>query len=189
MAEKTHFIRQVIDYLYPAQNRVIAAVAFVRTFKQTFTGAFTVGGAGLITVSASDVATITWDVVLYTAAALLLSALLSGGVAFDDVSRNGLNSKYMDAANPAKPAVVVEAAAVGNIVKGLSESRPFWMVPAGTVASPEAAPVAATEPEKVEATKPKTTGRRAAKKVADEVNLEKSPTYKVDQAPAVEEPA
>lgn len=184
MAEKTHFVKQVIEYLYPAQNRVIAAVAFVRTFKQTLTGAGVVGGGGLITVTATDLATITWDTVLFTVIALVLTALIAAGAAFDDVSRNGLNSKYLDAANPPAPPVVIDAGAVGAAVKGLSESRPFWMVPAGNVA----APVVAAAPAETKATaKPKTTRRAAAKKVADEVNIEKSPTYKVDQAPAVEE--
>lgn len=180
MAEKTHFVRQVVEYLYPAQNRVIAAVAFVRTFKQTLTGAGVVGGGGLITITATDLAAITWDTVLYTAIALVLTALIAAGAAFDDVSRNGLNSKYLDAATAPAPPVVIDAGAVGAAVKGLQTSRPFWMVPAGTVPAPEAKPVAAAPAPKA------TTRKSAAKKVADKVNLEKSPTYKVNQAPAVE---
>lgn len=146
---KTHFVKQVFDYLYPAKNRVIAAVAFVRTFKQTFVGAFTVGGAGLITVSATDIAQLNWDIVIAAAIALFLSAVLSAAVAFDDVSRNGLNSKYMDAANPAAPAVSVDPVAVAGVIKQL---RPANFVPApeetvvAKVGPLTAAPVVETEP-------------------------------------------
>lgn len=170
--EKTHFIKQVIDYMYPAKNRVIAAVAFVRTFKQTFTGAFTVGGAGLITISATDIAQLNWDIVLATAIALLLSAVLSAAVAFDDVSRNGLNSKYMDAANPPAPAVTVDPVALNGVIKQL---RPSFFVPAPV----EAPKVEAKKTARKTAAKPKATA--AANKVVEN-------TMKANQAPAVEEP-
>ena len=167
--EKTHFIKQVFDYMYPAKNRVIAAVAFVRTFKQTFTGAFTVGGAGLITVSATDIAQLNWDIVLATAIALFLSAILSAAVAFDDVSRNGLNSKYMDAANPPAPAVVVDPVAVKGIIEKLG--------PADFVPAPELPKAAAKKPVR------KTASKKAADKVEEVVDFR---TMKVEQAPAVE---
>jgi hypothetical protein len=170
--EKTHFIRQVFDYMYPAKNRVIAAVAFVRTFKQTFTGAFTVGGAGLITISATDIAQLNWDIVLATAIALFLSAILSAAVAFDDVSRNGLNSKYMDAANPPAPAVTVDPVALNGVIKQL---RPSFFVPAPA----EAPKVEAKKTARKTAAKPKATA--AANKVVEN-------TMKANQAPAVEEP-
>ena len=125
--EKTHFIRQVFDYLYPSKNRVVAAVAFVRTFKQTLTGAFTVGGTGLIAINASDISNLDWNVVGWTVVAVLLSAFLSAGVAFDDVSRNGLNSKYMDAVT--KPAVILEPAEVAKVGNQLLK-RPASFVPA-----------------------------------------------------------
>lgn len=174
MATKTHFIKQVFDYLYPAKNRVIAAVAFVRTFKQTIVGAFTVGGAGLITVSATDIAQLNWDIVLATAIALFLSAVLSAGVAFDDVSRNGLNSKYMDAANPPAPAVTVDPVALNGVIQKL---RPAFFVPAPVEApKAEAAPVAAAK-------KPAARKSAAKTKVADKV-VEN--TMKANQAPAVE---
>ena len=127
--EKTHFIAQVYDYLYPSKNRVVAAVAFVRTFKQTLTGAFTVGGTGLIAINAQDIANLDWTVVGWTVLAVILSAFLSAGVAFDDVSRNGLNSKYMDAANPVAPAVVLDPAQVAKVGNQLLK-RPNNFVPA-----------------------------------------------------------
>lgn len=173
MAEKTHFIKQVFDYMYPAKNRVIAAVAFVRTFKQTFTGAFTVGGAGLITVSATDIAVLNWDIVIATAVALFLSAVLSAAVAFDDVSRNGLNSKYMDAANPPAPAVTVDPVALNGVIQKL---RPAFFVPAPA----EAPKAVATAAKKAPAKKPtRAKATAAANKVVEN-------TMKADQAPAVE---
>lgn len=172
--EKTHFIKQVFDYMYPAKNRVIAAVAFVRTFKQTFTGAFTVGGAGLITISATDIAVLNWDIVLATAIALFLSAVLSAAVAFDDVSRNGLNSKYMDAANPPAPAVTVDPVALNGVIQKL---RPAFFVPA-----PAEAPKAVT-PATAPAAAKKAPARKKATAAANKV-VEN--TMKADQAPAVE---
>ena len=165
--EKTHFVKQVFDYLYPAKNRVIAAVAFVRTFKQTITGALAVGGTGLIAVNANDIANLTWEVVGYTAIALVLTALIAGATAFDDVSRNGLNSKYMDAATTPAPEVVVTA----DIVKQM-------IGPASFIPAPTEAPK--TAPKK---TVRKTASKKAVAKV-DEVVENK--TMKVEQAPAVE---
>ena len=176
MAEKTHFIKQVFDYMYPAKNRVIAAVAFVRTFKQTFTGAFTVGGAGLITVSATDIAVLNWDIVLATAVALFLSAVLSAAVAFDDVSRNGLNSKYMDAANPPAPAVTVDPVALNGVIQKL---RPASFIPA---------PAADKDAEEkvVTAKKPATRKTTAKAKAEAAANKVVENTMKANQAPAVE---
>lgn len=176
--EKTHFVSQVVEYLYPAKNRVIAAVAFVRTFKQTLTGAGVVGGGGLITVTANDVAAISWDIVIYTAIALVLTAFIAAAAAFDDVSRNGLNSKYMDAAAVIAPPVVIDAGAVGSTVKGLQESRPFWMVPA-----PAKAPVVPAAPATAAKPARKTSAKAKATAVANKV-VEN--TMKADQAPAVE---
>ena len=168
--EKTHFVKQVFDYLYPKKNRIIAAVAFVRTFKQTFTGAFTVGGAGLITISATDIAQLNWDIVIAAAVALFLSAVLSAMVAFDDVSRNGLNSKYMDAANPPAPAVTVDPVAVAGVIKQL---RPASFMPAPATAE---APADTAKP----ATTKKVVAKKAASKKADEQVMA------AEQAPAVE---
>lgn len=169
--EKTHFIRQVIDYMYPAKNRVIAAVAFVRTFKQTLTGALAVGGTGLITVNATDIATLTWDIVGYTVIALVLTALIAGGTAFDDVSRNGLNSKYMDAATTPPPEIVVTAEQVKQLIP-----RPASFVPAPAEA-----------PKLAAAKKPATRKKTAAKTAVANKVVEN--TLKANQAPAVEEPA
>lgn len=174
---KTQFIRQVIDYMYPAKNRVIASVAFVRTFKQTFTGTFTVGGTGLVAITANDISTVDWTMVGWTAVALLLSSILSGAVAFDDVSRNGLNSKYMDAANAPAPAVQIDPAALATVAKQLTK-------PAGMIPAPAVAPVTTTEaPKNVAAAKP-ARKRAAVKKV-------ETPELKggiAQMAPAVELP-
>jgi hypothetical protein len=105
-----NFIKQVIEYLYPVQNRVIAAVAFVRTFGQTLAGVFTVGASGLVIISVDNLQAIDWSTVGWTAAALFLSALLSGLKAFGDVSKNGLNSKYLESVvDPAELQAAVAA--------------------------------------------------------------------------------
>lgn len=165
---KTHFIKQVFDYLYPKKNRVIAAVAFVRTFKQALTGTTVVGGGGLIAINATDIANLNWDVVLYTAIAVILTATIAGASAFDDVSRNGLNSKYMDAATTPEPSIIVTP----EIVKQLA--RPAFFTPAPAEA-------------------PKTVAKSAARKKATPkatavANKVVENTMKVEQAPAVEEP-
>jgi hypothetical protein len=167
---KTKFIRQVVDYMYPAKNRVIAAVAFVRTFKQTLTGALAVGGTGLITVNATDIANLTWEIVGYTVIALVLTALIAAGTAFDDVSRNGLNSKYLDAATIPAPEVIVTT----DVVKQML--RPAMFVPAPTVAPKTTA-------------KPATRKKAASVKLTEVANKVVENTMKADQAPAVEEAA
>lgn len=166
--EKTHFIKQVFDYLYPAKNRVIAAVAFVRTFKQALTGTTVVGGGGLIAVNATDLANLNWEVVLYTAIAVILTATIAGASAFDDVSRNGLNSKYMDAMTTPEPTIIVDPKVVQQLVR-----------PASFVPAPAVAPKTAAKP----------TRKKSAPKATAVANKVVENTLKADQAPAVEEPA
>ncbi len=166
--EKTHFIRQVFDYMYPAKNRVIAAVAFVRTFKQAITGTTVVGGSGLIAINATDIASLNWEVVMYTAIAVVLTALIAGASAFDDVSRNGLNSKYMDAMTTPEPSVVIDPKAVQQLLR-----------PASFVPAPAVAPKTAAKPA---------TRKKAATKATAVANKVVENTLKANQAPAVEEP-
>ena len=170
---KTHFIKQVFDYLYPKKNRVIAAVAFVRTFKQALTGTTVVGGSGLIAVNATDIANLNWEVVMYTAIAVILTATIAGASAFDDVSRNGLNSKYMDAATTPEPSVIVTPEVVKQLV------RPAFFTPAPAEAPPALKTAAKPATRKKAAPKAKATA--VANKVTEN-------TMKVEQAPAVEEP-
>lgn len=165
--EKTHFIKQVFDYLYPKKNRVIAAVAFVRTFKQALTGTTVVGGTGLIAVNAQDLANLNWEIVMYTAIAVILTATIAGMSAFDDVSRNGLNSKYMDAMTTPEPSIIIDPALVKQVM------RPDFFVPAPT----EAPKVAAKKPVR------KAASKKTAAKVDDVVEHK---GMKVEQAPAVE---
>lgn len=140
---KSSYIKQVYDYLYPKKNRVIAAVAFVRTFKQTITGVGVVGGGGLITVTATQIAAIDWTTVGYTIIGMILTAFIAGASAFDDVSRNGLNSKYMAAAAAAEaPTVVVDGSAVAEVAKQVA-AAPVWK-PAPANISLAPAPVAKT---------------------------------------------
>ena len=166
--EKTHFIKQVFDYLYPAKNRVIAAVAFVRTFKQALTGTTVVGGGGLIAINAQDLANLNWEIVLYTAIAVILTATIAGATAFDDVSRNGLNSKYMDAMTTPEPSIVIDPKVVQQLVR-----------PASFVPAPAVAPKTAAKP----------TRKKAAPKATAAANKVVENTLKANQAPAVEEPS
>ena len=167
---KTYFVKQVFDYLYPKKNRVIAAVAFVRTFKQALTGTTVVGGSGLIAINATDIANLNWDVVMYTAIAVVLTAIIAGASAFDDVSRNGLNSKYMDAATTPEPSVIIQPDVVKQLI------RPSFFVPA---------PVEA--PKVVATAKKPATRKKAAPKATAAANKVVENTMKADQAPAVEE--
>lgn len=169
--EKTHFIRQVFDYMYPAKNRVIAAVAFVRTFKQAITGTTVVGGSGLIAINATDIANLNWEVVMYTAIAVVLTALIAGATAFDDVSRNGLNSKYLDAMTTPEPSIIVDPKAVQQLLR-----------PASFVPAPAVAPVAAAKPTAKKAT----TRKKATPRATAVANKVVENTVKVNQAPAVE---
>lgn len=164
--EKTHFIRQVFDYMYPAKNRVIAAVAFVRTFKQAITGTTVVGGSGLIAINATDIASLNWEVVMYTAIAVVLTALIAGASAFDDVSRNGLNSKYMDAMTTPEPSIIIDPKAV----KQLLSSDMFVPAPA--------------EPKT--ATKKPAARKKATPKLTAAANKVVENSIKANQAPAVE---
>lgn len=164
--QKTHFVKQVFDYLYPKKNRVIAAVAFVRTFKQALTGTTVVGGSGLIAVNATDIANLNWEVVMYTAIAIVLTATIAGASAFDDVSRNGLNSKYMDAATTPEPSIIVTPDVVKQLV------RPSFFVPA---------------PEEPKAVAKKPVRKAASKKTAEKVDeVVENKTMKMPQAPANE---
>ena len=174
---KTSFVKQVFDYLYPKKNRVIAAVAFVRTFKQALTGTTVVGGGGLIAINAQDIASLNWDVVLYTAIAVVLTATIAGVSAFDDVSRNGLNSKYLDAATTPEPAIIVTPEVVQQLV------RPASFTPAPAVA-PVVTPEVAAEEQKVTAKRP--TRKAAAKK--EEVAAPELRGGIAQMAPAVELP-
>lgn len=90
-------LREAMDSLFPRKNRVVAVVAGVRTFEQSVRSNLTVGGTGAIVVTASDLIAVDWSMVLWVAIALLLSALIAAYIAFADVARHGVSSKYAEA--------------------------------------------------------------------------------------------
>ena len=96
----------------------------------------------------------------------------AAGTAFDDVSRNGLNSKYMDAATIPAPEVIITTDQVKQML------RPAMFSPAPA----EAPPVLKT------AAKP-ATRKKAAPKATAVANKVVENTMKANQAPAVEEAA
>lgn len=91
------FWRKLIDTLAPPENRLIAVVAFVRTFKQNVKSTGTIGGAAGLVITAQDVINVNWQLLGYTAIAVGLSALLAGADAYFDVLANGMSPKYAEA--------------------------------------------------------------------------------------------
>lgn len=88
---------QVWEQLFPSANRVMATVAFFRTFGQTIRGSAAVGallGAG---VTVSDLATIDWTVLGFGASAIVLTALIAGADSGFNMLRNGLPESYTKA--------------------------------------------------------------------------------------------
>ncbi len=91
------FWRNFFQSIAPKENRLIAAVAFYRTFRQGLTGsAFTAAGGG-IALTAVGIAEINWTTTLYAAIAVLIAAFVSGLNAFFNVLENGLSRKYAEA--------------------------------------------------------------------------------------------
>ena len=91
------FWTQLIESLAPPENRLLAAVAFVRTFRQGFKGSSIVAAGGGVTLTAAGLAEVNWVTVTYALIAVGLSGLAAGSDAYFDVLANGINSKYADA--------------------------------------------------------------------------------------------
>lgn len=96
------YTAKVIDGVYPKENRVLAGVAALRTFKQTIKAAVITtavgGGAAVpITVSSSDLSGLALPVVAISVGVLVVNAFIAAAVAWDDVAQNGLSSKYAEA--------------------------------------------------------------------------------------------
>lgn len=118
-------LREALDSLFPRKHRAPAIVAAIRTFEQTIRSNLTVGAGGVVVVTASDLMAIDWSAVLWVLAALLLSALLSAYIAFTDVARHGVSSKYAEAL--ARDAADAQTAALPATVTPVS---PFALVEA-----------------------------------------------------------
>jgi hypothetical protein len=98
MATKTRgFFGQLLDSLFPPENRLVAAVAGIKTFGQTIRGSAAVGallGAG---VTVTDLANIDWTVLAFAAGSILLTSFIAGADAYFNNLANGLSPKYTDA--------------------------------------------------------------------------------------------
>lgn len=96
------YIGQVLEGVYPRENRVLAGVAALRTFKQTIKSAVVVAaGGGIASVPLAATNTLPEGVTIATIAIgvglLLLNAFVAAAVAWDDVAQNGLTPKYAEA--------------------------------------------------------------------------------------------
>ncbi|MCU1418723.1 MAG: hypothetical protein JWP32_2897 [Schumannella sp.] len=98
--------------LFPPANREAALVAFLRTFWQVVRATGLLGGAGIITVSATQVAHINLTLLGYTVGAVLISGILSGLLASGDIIVHGLPDAYSSAAIASVPAAVVSSVTI-----------------------------------------------------------------------------
>lgn len=91
--------------LFPPANRQAAAVAFLRTFWQTVRATGYLASGGIITITATQLATIDVRTLALTAAAILTSGLLSGTLAAGNILTNGLPTAYQNTTTPAAAAI------------------------------------------------------------------------------------
>lgn len=97
MARSKGFWTQLMEALAPPENRLIAAVAFTRTFVQGLTGSAFVSAGGSLLLNATDILTADWQTLALAALATGLSASISGLNAYFNVLSNGLSPKYAEA--------------------------------------------------------------------------------------------
>jgi hypothetical protein len=103
----------IISTLFPPQNREAAAVAFLRTAWQVIRSTTLLGGAGLITISATSLMHLDVKLLAYTVAGILASALLSGALAAGDILVHGIPDAYAaTAAATTSTTIQTSAAAV-----------------------------------------------------------------------------
>lgn len=91
------FWKDLFNSIAPPENRLVAAVAFVRTFGQIIRGSTAVAallGAG---VTVTDLATIDWTVLGFGVASIMATALIGALDAYFNVLANGLSRKYTEA--------------------------------------------------------------------------------------------
>lgn len=94
--------------LFPPTNRTAAVVAFLRTFWQTVRATGLLGGAGVITVSATKLASVDGPTLLYALGAVLLSGILTGLISAGDILVHGIPDAY----TASIPAAIVSSAIV-----------------------------------------------------------------------------
>jgi hypothetical protein len=98
--------------LFPPANREAALVAFLRTFWQVVRATAALGGVGVITVSATQLAHIDLRELAFVVGAILASGIISGALAAGDILVHGLPNAYQAAAVASIPAAVVSTVPV-----------------------------------------------------------------------------
>jgi len=96
--------------LFPPANREAAGVAFIRTFWQVVRATGFLGGAGIITVTATDLVHVNVQLLLYALGGVLISGILSGSISAGDILVHGLPAAYTPdapASDPEPAATVV----------------------------------------------------------------------------------
>lgn len=96
-AKEPGFLAQLSEALAPKRNRLIAAVAFVRTFRQGFNGTAVTAAGGGITLTALGLAEVNWMTVGLALGAVGIASLGAGLNAGWNVLENGLSPKYAEA--------------------------------------------------------------------------------------------
>lgn len=110
------FIKKLIDAVAPPENRLVAAVAFVRTFGQSIRGTGIVGaliGAG---ITVTDLVSIDWAGLGLGVLAIILTALITALDAYFNVLSNGLSPKYTEAVVTSLPKQIEQTQAVKDAV-------------------------------------------------------------------------
>lgn len=92
-----NFFTRLLEALAPKENRLVAAVAFVRTFRQGFTGSSIAAAGGGITLTAIGLAEVNWQTVAFAAIAVGIASLGAALNAYFSVLENGLSRKYTEA--------------------------------------------------------------------------------------------
>lgn len=95
---KPSFITRVLEQLAPPENRVVAVVFFVRTFRQGLRGTSITAAGGGITLTAVGLTQINWTTVLLALAAVILASLGAALDSYFNVLQNGVPDGYVEGA-------------------------------------------------------------------------------------------
>lgn len=131
----------VATTLFPPANRQAALVAFLRTFWQTVVGTSVVSVFGAAGITASGLATLDWQILGWTVAAILLSAILAGAKSALNILANGLPGAYNDAAIATVPQAVVPTNDAASVADALAMQADAQAALAAPVAAPAVPPL------------------------------------------------
>lgn len=90
------FWAQLAEALAPKANRVVAAVAFVRTFRQGLNGSAITAAGGGVTLTALGIAEINWQTLGLALVAVGLTSFFAASTAWANVLQNGLSKGYTE---------------------------------------------------------------------------------------------